>query len=99
MKMFKEIMLCAAAFGLTAFSLQAAQDLKTPPTKVGDLPKKQLTPAQAEEEEDEDIIRRDQMSGTDTLAVPFDESEMEDEEEINKIEKKEVFAIPRAPSK
>lgn len=97
MKVFKEIVLCLATFGLPFFSLQAAQDMKTPPTKVGDLPKK-ATPAQVGGER-QDIMNRDQMSDSDTLAIPFDESEMEDEEEINTIEKKEVFAIPRAPSK
>jgi hypothetical protein len=44
-----------------------------------------------------EILRRDQIDTTDTLAIPFDDSEVEDEEEVNRAEKREVFDLPRAP--
>lgn len=43
-----------------------------------------------------DIMRRDQMDGTDALAIPLDDSEVEDEEEINLIKHKEVFSLPQS---
>lgn len=44
-----------------------------------------------------EIIKRNRIDSTDTLAIPFDDSEVEDEEEINTLEKKEVFDLPDAP--
>jgi hypothetical protein len=41
-----------------------------------------------------DIMRRNEIDDTDVLAIPFDDSEVEDEEEINQAEKKEVFSLP-----
>lgn len=43
-----------------------------------------------------DIMRRNEIDDTDVLAIPFDDSEVEDEEEINRGEKKEVFPLPHA---
>lgn len=43
-----------------------------------------------------EILKRDQVDDTDTYAIPFDDSEVEDEEEVNAIEKKEVFKLPKA---
>ena len=45
-------------------------------------------------EEKVDLIKRDQIDNTDTLAIPFDDSEIEDEEEINHLEQKKVFDLP-----
>ena len=39
-------------------------------------------------------MMRDQNESTDTLAIPFDDSEIEDEEEINRDEKRKLFQIP-----
>lgn len=41
-----------------------------------------------------DIMRRDERSGTDALAIPLDESEVEDEEDINAYEKNNTFNLP-----
>lgn len=46
-----------------------------------------------------DMIERDQIDPTDALAIPFDDSEIENEEEINLGEKKEVFNLPQSPQK
>ena len=43
-----------------------------------------------------DIMERDENEDTDTLAIPFDDSEVEDEQEVNEIEGKEVFQLPKA---
>lgn len=50
----------------------------------------------AETKEKDYIMRRDQIDNTDTLAIPLDDSEIEDEEEINRAEKRDVFPLPRA---
>lgn len=50
----------------------------------------------AETKEKDYIMRRDQIDNTDTLAIPLDDSEIEDEEEINQAEKRDVFPLPRA---
>ncbi|MBS4162905.1 Uncharacterized protein PRO82_000183 [Candidatus Protochlamydia amoebophila] len=43
-----------------------------------------------------EIMRRNEIDNTDVLAIPLDDSEVEDQEEINQIEKKEVFALPHS---
>jgi uncharacterized protein YabE (DUF348 family) len=47
-------------------------------------------------EEKFDIMRRNEIDSTDALAIPFDDSEVEDEEEINRAEKKQVFPLPHS---
>ncbi len=42
----------------------------------------------------DEIMLRDQIDTTDSLAIPLDDSEIEDEEEVNRAEKKQVFNIP-----
>ena len=49
----------------------------------------------AETKEKDYIIRRDEIDNTDVLAIPLDDSEIEDEEEINQAEKRDVFPLPR----
>lgn len=43
----------------------------------------------------DEIMRRDQIDNTDTYAIPLDSSEVEDEEEINRLEGKKVFNLGR----
>jgi hypothetical protein len=43
-----------------------------------------------------DIINRDQIDSTDIYAIPLDDSEVEDEEELNRLERKEVFPLPHS---
>lgn len=43
------------------------------------------------------LMERDEKNGTDALAIPFDESEIEDEQQINMDEKKDVFQLPHSP--
>ncbi|WP_075882562.1 hypothetical protein [Candidatus Protochlamydia sp. W-9] len=43
-----------------------------------------------------EIMRRNRIDDTDVLAIPLDDSEVEDQEEVNRFEKKEVFALPRS---
>ncbi|WP_042281795.1 hypothetical protein [Candidatus Protochlamydia sp. R18] len=43
-----------------------------------------------------EIMRRNGIDDTDVLAIPLDDSEVEDQEEVNRIEKKEVFALPHS---
>lgn len=46
------------------------------------------------ENEKYEILKRDQVDSTDTFEIPFGDSEVEDEEEINRAEKKETFKLP-----
>lgn len=55
--------------------------------------------AQITTQEKYEILKKDQIDSTDTLAIPFDDSEVEDEEEVNRIEGKKVFNLPQAPKK
>lgn len=41
-----------------------------------------------------EVIREDQLDGTDTYAIPLDESNVEDERQINRAARKEVFSVP-----
>jgi hypothetical protein len=47
-----------------------------------------------EEDEEYDLLERDEIDNTDAFAIPFDDSEIEDEEEINRIEGKDIFNLP-----
>lgn len=49
-----------------------------------------------ETKEKDYIMRRNQIDTTDVLAIPLDDSEVEDEEEINQAEKRDVFPLPHA---
>ena len=41
------------------------------------------------------IMERDQIDPTSTYAIPFDDSEVEDQLEINAAEKRRVFKVPQ----
>ena len=43
-----------------------------------------------------ELMKRNENEDTDIYAIPFDDSEIEDEEQINEMEKKEVFSLPKA---
>ena len=45
--------------------------------------------------EEYNLLKRDQVEPTSTLAIPFDDSEVEDEEEVNRIEGKDLFDLPK----
>lgn len=54
-----------------------------------------------DDDDDEDdqhynIIKRDQVDRTDALAIPLDDSEVEDEEEIDRLERKNTFKLPHS---
>lgn len=40
------------------------------------------------------MIERDEIDNTSTLAIPFDDSEIEDEEQIDRAEGKDLFDLP-----
>ena len=47
-----------------------------------------------QEKEEYDILKRNQVDTSDTLAIPYDDSEVEDEEEVDRIEGKDLFHLP-----
>lgn len=80
--------------GAIFFSLEAASNdqLNTKITVVSSSNKSDAN--QTATQEKFDIMARDQNEDSNTLAIPFDESEIEDEEQINFDEKKDVFPLP-----
>jgi hypothetical protein len=48
-----------------------------------------------EDAERDEIMREDQVDNTDIYAIPLDSSEVEDEEQINRLEGKQEFKIGR----
>ncbi len=54
------------------------------------------TPADGKTQEKYDIMKRDHIDTTDIFAIQLDDSEIEDEEEINRLEGKEVFPLPHS---
>lgn len=50
----------------------------------------------AVEEEEYELMDRDQVDNSNTLAIPFDDSEVEDEEEVDRIEGKDLFKLPHS---
>lgn len=58
--------------------------------------KKTTTANEQLTKEKDEIMKRDQVDPTNVFAIPFDDSEVEDEQEINRDEKKEVFQLPHS---
>ena len=82
----KTIKFCLTlSFILSLCSLQAASNA----TGAAQTKEHALT------DEKFNLMERDENEDSDTLAIPFDDSEVEDEEEINEAEKKEVFPLPK----
>lgn len=69
---------------------------------LSNLPAGQSAPSEknsgATREKDK-IMLRDQVDSTDTFAIPLDESEVEDEAQINRDEKKNLFNLPSSSNK
>ena len=79
--MNKIIVITIASLLTTVYGLQAAAE----DSKLG---------APAKTQEQYNLMHRDQVEPTDSLAIPFDESEIEDEQQINLDESKDVFNLP-----
>lgn len=87
MKNVSLYLIAGFAMGLLSIPLEGA----SPVSQKGNQP----ASSRVQEEDDEyEILRRDNIDNSDVLAIPFDDSEVEDEEQINRDEKKEVFSLP-----
>ena len=73
---------------LALCSLEGAQNQPNPASRS------KIEQENARTQEKFEIMERDEADDTDALAIPFDDSEIEDEEEIDQLEKKNVFSIP-----
>lgn len=73
-------------------ALEGAEAVQTKSSESAPVQTKSNESAPAQEKYN--IMHRDQVDPTDTLAIPFDESEIEDEEQIDLDEKKDVFNLP-----
>ncbi len=96
MNVSKISMILIVVCGVLSFSLEGAE---TPPAtnQPNDKTQDKVSAPKgngSSTQQKFDIMERDEMEDTDTLAIPFDDSEVEDEEEINRAEKKEVFSLP-----
>lgn len=90
MKKINLYLVAGFIFSAFASSLNAAEAAK--PAAAAPAAKDAASSAKTDEKYE--ILKRDQIDPTSTLAIPFDDSEMEDEEEINDIEGKQVFPPP-----
>lgn len=85
-------------FGLVlaiSSSLEAVDVQKVVPPAAKTEAPKEASQATVEAEKYQ-ILKTDQIDPTSSLAIPFDDSEVEDEEEVNQIEGKKVFDLPKA---
>lgn len=82
------------------FILSLSSTLQGADEKSAAAPVAPNTNAQVTTEKGEyNILKRDQIDVTDTLAIPLDDSEVEDEEEVNRIEGKDLFNLPHSQTK
>lgn len=88
--MKKISVLLSVALLTLSFSLQAASSDQSNATK-----QQVATNKEGSTQEKFDIMERDENEDTDTLAIPFDESEVEDEEELDQLEGKDEFGLPQ----
>lgn len=106
MKRMNLHILMSLALGMISLSLEGASDHLSS-SKSGHTASKTTAAHTHEEDEDDDeyedeeddeydILHRDEIDDTDTFAIPFDSSEVEDEEQINRDEKKDVFHLPHS---
>ncbi len=83
------------AFCLLALSIEAVPSQST--ANQGNNSANPNSQSQASKTEARfNIMNRDQADGSDIYAIPYDDSEIEDEEEINRWQKKEVFPLPHS---
>lgn len=91
MKHLKYVVLFSFLFALS--TLQSAANDNNKAT-VNPQAKQQSAEVQNEKY---NILNRDEfVDDTDTLAIPLDDSEIEDEEEVDRILKKNVFPLPHS---
>ncbi len=91
MKKINYVLMCLALCALS-FSLQAASPDRNQATSSA---KK----ADGSVQEKFNIMERDENEDTDTLAIPLDDSEVEDEEELDYAEGKNEFDLPQQDQK
>lgn len=94
MKKVNISVLTSLIFGVLFLSSEAAADYHQSNTKEGQT--FHSINSSQEEDDEYDILERDEIDDTDSLAIPFDDSEVEDEEEIDHLEKKDVFHLPHS---
>lgn len=80
---------------LALFSLMMAVDAQAQSNSQAN---RQAPPKQATSNPNApyEILKRNEIDDTDVLAIPLDDSEVEDEEEINQLRRREVFPLPHS---
>jgi hypothetical protein len=84
--------------GVLAFPLEGASN-SSASSKAVHSTNRETTSDRDEEDEDDDeydLLDRDEIDNSNTLAIPFDDSELEDEEEIDRDEKTDTFYLPHS---
>lgn len=98
MKKVNLYILLSLTLGVLSFPLEGASNAQpaNPNTKNAPSPAATTTDDDEDDEEYYNILHRNQIDDTDTLAIPLDDSEVEDEEEIDQAEGKNIFNLPSA---
>ncbi len=95
MKKVNIYMLMSLMLSMLSFSLEAASN-DSASKQTAHSTARDTTSTATEEDDEYDILERDQIDSTNTLAIPFDDSEVEDEEEIDRDEDRDIFHLPHS---
>jgi hypothetical protein len=95
MKKMNLYILLSLTLGVLSFPLEGASNAQPANMNTKNAPSsaRQATTVNADEEY-YNILKRDQIDNTDVLAIPLDDSEIEDEEEIDRAERNNTFPLP-----
>lgn len=94
MKKFNFSLLCGFILAVSS-PLQGAEEKKDVKAESATQNAKASQQSTETQNEEYNLLKRDQVEPTSTLAIPFDDSEVEDEEEVNRIEGKDLFDLPK----
>lgn len=93
MKKTNLYILSSLTLGVLSFPLEGTSNTQPANPNTKSIPS---STAPNTTEEYYNILNRDQIDNSNTLAIPFDDSEIEDEEEINRDERSNTFPLPHS---
>jgi hypothetical protein len=94
MNKINQFILSIMSLLICSFSAEAASNAQSASSSSSSSWKGNPSPGVTEQKYQ--IMKRDQIDNTDALAIPSDDSEVEDEEDINQMENHEVFSLPKS---
>lgn len=96
MKKLNLYILLSFALGIFSFSLEGVSVAGAPANTNNQNGSFMHSSATTTQDQYYDILKRDQVDTTDTYAIPLDDSEVEDEQEINQDEHQSIFQLPHS---